>query len=116
MPATRSMFPQGRVPPVQQSQMTTLRAANTQAIAIDASFDDWQNMVQAMFANHAFRDQVRLSAVNSINWRGSWPNRSINSPTPPAWARRIAQFCSPDPREISAISMPGMSPGEWVAD
>jgi len=25
-------------------------------------------MVKAMFADHAFRDQVRLSAVNSINW------------------------------------------------
>jgi len=62
------MFPKGRVSPVQQRQMTTLRAANTHAIAIDGSFDDCQNMVKAMFANHGFRDSVRLSAVNSINW------------------------------------------------
>ncbi|MFV2034826.1 MAG: threonine synthase [Halocynthiibacter sp.] len=62
------MFPQGRVSPVQQRQMTTLSSANTHAIAIDGSFDDCQNMVKAMFANHSFRDSVRLSAVNSINW------------------------------------------------
>jgi len=62
------MFPKGRVSPVQQRQMTTLRAPNTNAIAIDGSFDDCQNIVKAMFADHAFRDQVHLSAVNSINW------------------------------------------------
>ncbi len=62
------MFPKGRVSPVQQRQMTTLRADNTHAIAIEGSFDDCQNMVKAMFANHMFRDKVHLSTVNSINW------------------------------------------------
>jgi threonine synthase len=62
------MFPEGRVSPVQQRQMTTLRAPNTHAIAIKGSFDDCQNIVKAMFANRKFRDQVQLSAVNSINW------------------------------------------------
>jgi len=62
------LFPEGRVSEVQQRQMTTIRAKNTHAIAIEGSFDDCQNMVKAMFAHHAFRDQVHLSAVNSINW------------------------------------------------
>jgi threonine synthase len=62
------MFPLGRVSPVQQRQMTTLRTDNTHAIAIEGSFDDCQNMVKSMFSNHAFRDKVHLSAVNSINW------------------------------------------------
>ncbi len=62
------MFPEGRVSPVQQRQMTTVQADNTHAFAIDGSFDDCQDMVKAMFAHHAFRDSVRLSAVNSINW------------------------------------------------
>jgi len=48
--------------------MTTIGAANAHAIAIDGSFDDCQNMVKAMFNDHAFRDGVQLSAVNSINW------------------------------------------------
>ncbi len=62
------MFPRGKVSPVQQRQMTTLQSTNTHAIAIDGSFDDCQNMVKAMFADHPFRDTVHLSAVNSINW------------------------------------------------
>jgi len=62
------MFPENRVSPVQQRQMTTVRGENTHAIAINGNFDDCQNMVKAMFANHAFRDKVHLSAVNSINW------------------------------------------------
>ncbi len=62
------MFPEGRVSPVQQRQMTTINAKNTHAIAIDGNFDDCQNMVKAMFANNKFRDDVHLSAVNSINW------------------------------------------------
>jgi threonine synthase len=37
-------------------------------IAIDGSFDDCQDLVKAMFADHAFRDSLHLSAVNSINW------------------------------------------------
>jgi len=62
------MFPEGRVSPVQQRQMTTLQGENIHAIAMDGSFDDCQNMVKAMFANQAFRNKVHLSAVNSINW------------------------------------------------
>lgn len=62
------MFPHGKVSDVQRKQMTTIGAANAHAIAIDGSFDDCQNMVKAMFADHSFRDAVQLSAVNSINW------------------------------------------------
>jgi len=62
------MFPEGKVSDVQRKQMTTIGAANAHAIAIDGSFDDCQNMVKAMFNDHAFRDGVQLSAVNSINW------------------------------------------------
>ncbi|MDZ5698818.1 threonine synthase [Chelativorans sp. M5D2P16] len=62
------LFPQGRVSPVQQRQMTTSGAANVQAIAIEGNFDDCQGLVKAMFNDHAFRDAVLLSGVNSINW------------------------------------------------
>ncbi len=37
-------------------------------IAVEGTFDDCQDLVKAMFADVAFRDRVRLSAVNSINW------------------------------------------------
>jgi threonine synthase len=62
------LFPQGRISAVQRRQMTTVREPNVQAIAIDGTFDDAQALVKAMFNDLRFRDRVRLSAVNSINW------------------------------------------------
>lgn len=62
------LFPHGRVSPVQQRQMTTSTAANVHALAIEGNFDDCQALVKDMFNDHAFRDRVALSGVNSINW------------------------------------------------
>ncbi len=62
------LFPEGRVSPVQQRQMTTSDASNVHALAIQGNFDDCQGMLKDMFNNHAFRDRVSLSGVNSINW------------------------------------------------
>jgi threonine synthase len=61
-------FPHGRVSPVQRLQMTSTKAANVHALAFDGTFDDCQAIVKGMFNHHAFRDQVQLSGVNSINW------------------------------------------------
>jgi threonine synthase len=62
------LFPKGKVSPVQQRQMTTSRAANVHALAIEGNFDDCQGLVKAMFNDLRFRDAMRLSGVNSINW------------------------------------------------
>lgn len=62
------LFPHGRVSPVQQRQMTTLDAPNVHALAIEGHFDDCQALVKDMFNDHAFRDALSLSGVNSINW------------------------------------------------
>lgn len=62
------LFPHDRVSPVQQRQMTTSTAANVQALAIEGNFDDCQGLLKDMFNDHAFRDGVSLSGVNSINW------------------------------------------------
>ncbi|MGO8657986.1 threonine synthase, partial [Rhizobium ruizarguesonis] len=62
------LFPHGKVSPVQQRQMTTSSSANVHALAVEGNFDDCQNLVKAMFNDVAFRDKVRLSGVNSINW------------------------------------------------
>ncbi|SCB20304.1 threonine synthase [Rhizobium multihospitium] len=62
------LFPHEKVSPVQQRQMTTSTAANVHALAIKGNFDDCQNLVKAMFNDAAFRDRVKLSGVNSINW------------------------------------------------
>lgn len=62
------LFPKGRVSPVQQRQMTSNTASNVHAIAIEGDFDDCQALVKALFNDHTFRDQLKLSGVNSINW------------------------------------------------
>jgi 2,3-bisphosphoglycerate-independent phosphoglycerate mutase len=62
------LFPDGRVSEVQRRQMTTVLSPNVHAVAVEGTFDDCQDLVKAAFADAAFRDEVRLSAVNSINW------------------------------------------------
>ena len=62
------LFPEGKVSPVQQRQMTTVDDANVHALAVKGNFDDCQALVKAMFNDHRFRDRVALSGVNSINW------------------------------------------------
>ena len=62
------LHPKGRVSEVQRRQMTTVDAANVHNIAIEGTFDDCQDLVKGLFDDAAFRDAVRLSAVNSINW------------------------------------------------
>jgi threonine synthase len=62
------LFPQGRISEVQRRMMTTAPDANVHALAIMGTFDDCQALVKGMFNHHAFRDRVRLSGVNSINW------------------------------------------------
>ena len=62
------LFPHNRISDVQRRMMTTAAAANINAVAIDGTFDDCQEIVKGLFNHHAFRDRVRLSAVNSINW------------------------------------------------
>jgi len=62
------LHPKGRTSEVQRRQMTTVLDANVHNIALEGTFDDCQDLVKAMFNNHGFRDRVRLSGVNSINW------------------------------------------------
>jgi threonine synthase len=62
------LHPRGRTSEVQRRQMTTVLAPNVGNIAVEGTFDDCQNLVKAMFADTRFRHEMRLSAVNSINW------------------------------------------------
>ncbi|MEM7301848.1 MAG: threonine synthase [Pseudomonadota bacterium] len=62
------LFPKGRVSPVQQRQMTSVDAPNVHPLCIEGDFDDCQALVKSMFNHMAFRDEVKLSGVNSINW------------------------------------------------
>ncbi len=62
------LHPRGRVSEIQRRQMTTVADGNVHNIAIDGTFDDCQDLVKAMFNDEPWRDAMKLSAVNSINW------------------------------------------------
>lgn len=62
------LFPDGRVSDVQRRMMTTPKEAHIHALTIPGTFDDCQALVKGLFNHLAFRDEMGLSGVNSINW------------------------------------------------
>ena len=48
--------------------MTTIYGPGTESIALKSDFDGCQNLVKSMFNDIEFRDEISLSAINSINW------------------------------------------------
>lgn len=62
------LHPKGRTSEIQRRQMTTVTSANVHNVAVEGNFDDCQDLVKGMFNDAPFRDELRLSAVNSINW------------------------------------------------
>jgi threonine synthase len=67
-PGTRVvvLFPEGRVSPRQQHQLTCW-GDNVLSLAVRGEFDDCQRLVKAAFADSALRAQYRLCSANSIN-------------------------------------------------
>ena len=62
------MFPDGKVSPRQERQMTTILDENVHNIAVKGSFDDCQHILKSIFSDLAFKDAYHLGAVNSVNW------------------------------------------------
>ncbi len=62
------MFPEGRVSPLQERQMTSVPDANVHCIAINGTFDDGQRVLKELFNDMAFKRDYHLGAVNSVNW------------------------------------------------
>ena len=60
------LYPQGRVSPLQEKQLTGL-GGNIQAIEIEGSFDDCQHLVKSLFRDHDLKQKRPLSSANSIN-------------------------------------------------
>lgn len=61
------LYPDGRISPLQERQMTCTGADNVFPLAIQGSFDDAQTALKTVFEDREFADEVGLSAVNSIN-------------------------------------------------
>jgi threonine synthase len=62
------MFPEGRVSPLQERQMTTIPDENVHCLAVDGSFDDCQSLMKGLFADADAKAGLSLGAVNSVNW------------------------------------------------
>ena len=62
------MFPDGRVSPLQERQMTTVPDANVHCIAVNGTFDDGQRVLKEVFNDLDFKRSYHLGAVNSVNW------------------------------------------------
>jgi threonine synthase len=62
------LFPHERISEVQRRFMTTTTDDNVRVVAVDGHFDDCQRLVKGLFQDDAFRTEVDLSGVNSINW------------------------------------------------
>ena len=61
------LYPDGRVSPLQERQMTCTGAENVFPLAIDGSFDAAQAALKETFGDGEFGRRVGLSAINSIN-------------------------------------------------
>ena len=64
---TYILYPDGRISPLQERQMTCTGADNVFPLAIQGSFDDAQTAMKTVFEDRVFAEEVGLSAVNSIN-------------------------------------------------
>ena len=125
------LHPNGRTSDVQRKQMTTVDAANVHNIALNGTFDDCQDIVKTLFADATFRAEVKLAAVNSINWArvmaqvvyyhwaaskiGRGDQISVTVPTGNfgnVFAGRVAKrmgcllYTSPSPRDATLSRMP----------
>ncbi|MDR2884837.1 MAG: threonine synthase [Deferribacteraceae bacterium] len=62
------LYPNGRVSPVQEIQMTSVTDDNVHTFAVNGTFDDCQSLVKTFFSDLEFKRKYNLGAVNSINW------------------------------------------------
>jgi len=62
------LFPHQRVSDVQQKQMTWINEKGAYALSVKTDFDGCQAIVKDCFEDLKFKDEMSLSAINSINW------------------------------------------------
>ena len=60
------LYPDGKVSPLQEAQMTTL-GGNITPLKVAGNFDDCQRLVKSMFQDEELRSRVRITSANSIN-------------------------------------------------
>ncbi|MGF1485013.1 MAG: threonine synthase [Opitutales bacterium] len=61
------LYPEGRISPLQERQMTCTDSSSVFPIAIEGTFDDAQRIIKDLFGEAELKARLRLSAINSIN-------------------------------------------------
>jgi threonine synthase len=63
------LYPDGRVSPTQEAQLTMFNASwtNVRAYAVAGSFDDCHRLTRMAFADADLRQSMRLTSANSVN-------------------------------------------------
>ena len=62
------LYPTNKVTTIQEKQMTTILDNNVHCISLQTDFDGCQAIVKSAFSDENFRNEVKLGAINSINW------------------------------------------------
>ena len=60
------LYPEGKVSPLQEAQMTSL-GSNICPLRVKGTFDDCQRLVKQAFADKALRSKKHITSANSIN-------------------------------------------------
>ena len=90
------LYPQGRVSPVQEQQLTAL-GQNIRALEVRGNFDDCQRLVKQAFRDEALRQRRRLTSANSINVARWLPQQVY-------YAVALAQWTHPAPPVVAVPS------------
>ena len=65
------LYPEGFITEEQERQMTTLSASNVHPVSVSNCIDGGDDLdvtIASLFANTEFKNKLKLSSVNSINW------------------------------------------------
>jgi threonine synthase len=65
------LYPKGMITEEQERQMTTLHHENVHPVGVfncPEGGDDLDTVIKNLYANKKFKERVKLSSVNSINW------------------------------------------------
>ncbi len=62
------LYPRGRISPLQERQMTSVLDSNVFTLAVEGTFDDCQRIVKSLLADRKLKGEIRLGAMNSVNW------------------------------------------------
>ncbi len=92
------LYPNHKVSPLQELQMTTVADDNVHCVAVEGSFDDCQGLMKEIFADLEFKSQYQLGAVNSVNWARVMAQivyygyASLRAPTAPSFCVPTGNF------------------------